>query len=87
MGSRRARRAVRGRRDGFDIDVVELPPGVSVSDAVAAYRKNPEVVLAEPNYVRYPAAPDPFFSDLWGLQNTGQQHKVIAAAHRHFDNE
>jgi thermitase len=55
---------------------VELPPGVSVPDAVAAYRQNPEVVLAEPNYVRYASSNDPFFSDLWGLENTGQAHAV-----------
>jgi subtilisin family serine protease len=53
---------------------VELPPGISVKAALAAYRRNPNVLYAEPNYlVQLETTPnDPQFSQLWGLNNTGQ---------------
>ncbi len=50
-----------------------------VLDKVAAYEKNPNVVYAEPNYIRVLAPPDdaisgtPYgFDDQWALNNTGQ---------------
>ncbi len=53
---------------------VFLPESVSVDDALAAYRGNPNVLYAEPDYrVSLAAKPtDPFFGELWGLDNTGQ---------------
>ena len=48
---------------------------MSVETALEYYRGNPDVVYAEPNYIRYLKATtpnDPFFSNLWGLHNTGQ---------------
>ena len=49
-----------------------LPPGLSVAEAVAHYRQQPEVVYAEPNYIvhkveTYPNDPD--FDKQWGLLN------------------
>ncbi len=58
--------------------VLKVPSG-KVLDKVAAYEKNPNVVYAEPNYIRVLAPPDdaisgtPYgFDDQWALNNTGQ---------------
>jgi len=32
------------------MQVVKLPPDVTVNDAIREYRKNPDVLYAEPNY-------------------------------------
>jgi len=64
---------------GFDLVPglyqVELAPGTSVVDAVAAYQASPFVVYAQPDYhvrLEY-TTNDPSFSDgdLWGLNNLG----------------
>ncbi len=57
------------------MQVVKLPKNLSVDEAIIEYQKNPDVLYAEPNYVyhinvRTPS--DSFFSQLWGLHNTGQ---------------
>ena len=51
-----------------------LPPNVSVDEAIAKYRQDPDVLYAEPNYiVRTTNTPDDTqFGELWGLYNTGQ---------------
>ena len=51
-----------------------LPPGVSVDEAIAKYRQDPDVLYAEPNYiVRATNTPnDASFGELWGLYNIGQ---------------
>ena len=56
------------------LQLVKLPKGVTVSDAVALYRQDPTVLYAEPNYIRHEDTipNDPHFSSLWGLHNTGQ---------------
>jgi hypothetical protein len=53
---------------------VHLASGVSVEEALAAYRARPDVLYAEPNYrIHTDAIPnDSRFSELWGLDNTGQ---------------
>jgi len=65
---------IRAFRD-IGIRQVKLPPRMSVETALEYYRGNPDVAYAEPNYIRYLKATtpnDPFFSNLWGLHNTGQ---------------
>jgi hypothetical protein len=54
---------------------IRLPEGLSVEDAIRSYRRNPDVLYAEPNYIVHPLAEpnDPDFSSLWGLHNTGQE--------------
>jgi len=54
--------------------VVKLPAGTSVLDAGVKFLQSANVLYAEPNYkYRLFAIPnDPFFPDLWGLDNTGQ---------------
>ena len=48
----------------------------STAELIAELRLDPEVELAEPNYLRYfdsmPAPNDPNFSTQWALRNTGQ---------------
>jgi len=65
---------IRTLRD-IGIRHVKLPPAMSVETALEFYRGNPDVVYAEPNYIRYLNATtpnDPLFSRLWGLNNNGQ---------------
>src|SRR3989304_7515710 len=57
------------------IQHVKLPPRIRVETALEFYRGNPDVVYAEPNYIRYLNATTPndaLFSRLWGLNNAGQ---------------
>jgi subtilisin family serine protease len=56
------------------VEVVKLSHGVSVREAMQRYEGDPAVAFAEPNYLRSPQAD--LFSDLWGLNNTGQSHPV-----------
>jgi len=69
---------------------VAVPPGDEQA-AIARYRRNPNVVYAEPNYVRSipePAAHDggavvprdKYFGQQWGFHNTGQEFYCIAWA-------
>src|SRR5947207_3329126 len=53
---------------------VNLPAGVAVPQAVAAYAARADVLFAEPDAViRAAALPnDPRFGEQWGLNNTGQ---------------
>jgi subtilisin family serine protease len=67
------------RIGGTGVDVVRLPPGLTVSEALAAYRTDPLVETAEPNLLRklLQVVPnDPGFPDQWGLLNTGQAHSI-----------
>lgn len=57
-----------------EVELVKLPEGVSVSNAVVQYMSDPNVEYAEPNYIRhiYSVTPnDTYFVNLWGLHNTG----------------
>ena len=59
------------------LQLVKLPKGVTVPDAVAHYQQNPNVLYAEPNYLQYADAipNNPYFTYQWGLHNTGQTIK------------
>jgi subtilisin family serine protease len=69
------------RFPAFRMQLVKLPHGLVVSDAVRQYRLDAAVAFAEPNYLRYATVlpADPLFGDLWGLNNTGQSHAVSDA--------
>ncbi|MBN1192280.1 MAG: S8 family serine peptidase [Coriobacteriia bacterium] len=56
------------------LESVGLPPGVSVEEAVAAYRSMPEVLYAEPDYIMHSALTpnDSLHGLLWGMHNIGQ---------------
>jgi subtilisin family serine protease len=66
-----------------DLQLVRLPKGKGVAEAVAFYKKLPHVEYAEPDYiVSIIATPnDPQFTNgtLWGLHNTGQNGGVADA--------
>ncbi len=53
---------------------VRLEAGQTVAGALAAYRSNPGVEYAQPNYVYRPSAipNDPMYGQLWALKNTAQ---------------
>lgn len=57
-----------------NLQLVKLPPSVSVEEAIQRYRKNPNVLYAEPVYyvrVLQTFPNDPYFEYQWGLHNTG----------------
>jgi thermitase len=63
------------------VNVVDLPPDLTVSEGIRAYENSPDVAYAEPNYKLYPTANpnDPYFSRMWALNNTGQTGGTIDA--------
>jgi len=54
--------------------LVKLPPGVDIEEALELYLEDPDVEHAEPNYLVYADSTpnDMHFNQLWGLHNTGQ---------------
>jgi subtilisin family serine protease len=84
-----ARRAAVRRRSRSvpGLDVVSLPPGTTVADALAAYAREPGVLYVEPDYqVRAEAIPnDPRFGELWGLHNTGQIGRYVGTPDADID--
>jgi subtilisin family serine protease len=62
-------------------ELIEIEDGESVRATVADLRRRPEVLYAQPNYVRRASAvpSDPRFGELWGLHNTGQPGSVADA--------
>ncbi|MBI4326301.1 MAG: S8 family serine peptidase [Chloroflexi bacterium] len=82
-------RAARGHRvlrrfaEAGDMQVVQLPPGMSMQEALAQYRQSGWVEFAEPDYiVRASVTPnDPHYTSglLWALNNTGQSGGVSDA--------
>ena len=68
--------------DGLSgMQLVTLPPNLSVEDAIAEYQKNPDVLYAEPNYIYYTAVTpnDPYYGNQWALYNTTHPGVDIAA--------
>jgi hypothetical protein len=53
------------------MQMVRVPSSVSVREAVRQYRRDANVLYAEPNYIVHALGTpdDPFFNFLWGLQN------------------
>jgi len=62
------------------LQLAQLPEGITAPEAVAQYNQNPSVLYAEPDYLRFKDVipDDPYFSSLWGLQNTGQKVRGLA---------
>ena len=56
------------------LELVKLPRGLSVKEAMGFYQRNPGVLYAEPNFiVRTMSTPnDTRFNEQWGLNNIGQ---------------
>ena len=57
-----------------DLAVVKLPEGTTVADAFIRFNQSANVLYAEPNYKfkLFVVPNDPMFSQMWGLNNTGQ---------------
>src|SRR5437899_1397409 len=58
------------------LQLVQLQAGTDFQQALSSYRSDPNVLYAEPNYIRQrlDSTPnDTYFSDLWNLHNTGQK--------------
>lgn len=71
----RMKTSVKRRSEFTGIRLLSLPSDLSVEEAVRAYRRQPEVLYAEPNYVRRASATfpdDARFDEQWSLYNTGQ---------------
>lgn len=57
-----------------NLQLVKLPRGVSVEEAIQRYRSHPSVLYAEPVYyvrILQTFPNDPYFEYQWGLHNTG----------------
>ena len=80
LGARRAKVF----RNLAGVELVKLPRGLSVKDALEFYKRYPNVLYAEPNYiVRTTNTPnDTRFSEQWGLQNIGQSGGTPGARYR-----
>ncbi|HWP59715.1 MAG TPA: S8 family peptidase, partial [Candidatus Acidoferrales bacterium] len=52
------------------LERVKIPRGMTVEEAMRLYRRDPNVLYAEPNYIaKVQGVPnDPFYSSLWGMQ-------------------
>ena len=59
----------------FDMQLVQLPAGMTLNQGIAAYGNTPGVQFAEPNYLyRVNAIPnDPMFASLWGMEKIEAQ--------------
>jgi subtilisin family serine protease len=63
------------------LQLVRLAAATQLKDALRAYRQNQNVLYAEPNYIYHALTTpnDPKFTQLWGLQNTGQNLGTFGA--------
>src|SRR5208282_2429185 len=63
------------------LHLVRLSAGTKLKDVLQAYRRSPDVLYAEPNYIVHALTTpnDPLFPSQWNLQNTGQQGGVPGA--------
>ncbi len=77
---RRLKRAPKGAKvpELDRIYKIELEEGQSAEQAVAEYKKNPDVEYAELNYIVYAATSpnDPYYNVQWALNNTGQPYPI-----------
>lgn len=58
-----------------DVNLVDLPRGLTVAEAVRAYEADPDVEYTEPNFRIFSTVTpnDTYYArNLWGLNNTGQ---------------
>jgi hypothetical protein len=56
------------------LELVKLPNGLRVREAIRVYRNNPNVLYAEPDYMVHALETTPndtSFSELWAMKNTG----------------
>jgi subtilisin family serine protease len=65
---------LRSSRGVDGLEFVQLPPDLHVEEAIKTYRRNPDVLYAEPNYFVHALGEpnDPEFPSQWALNNIGQ---------------
>jgi len=71
----RLKTTVKRKPNFIGVQMHALPTGLSVEEAVALYRQDPDILYAEPNYIRRASAAlpdDPKLGEQWGLHNAGQ---------------
>ncbi len=70
----RMKASIKRKPNFIGVQLLSLPSDLSVEEAVASYRNDPDVLYAEPNYIRRAFRPpdDLLFNRQWGLHNTGQ---------------
>lgn len=63
------------------LQTVQVPQGSTVEATLQSYRRNPNVLYAEPDYIvnAFVTPNDPQFSAQWNLQNTGQAGGTVGA--------
>ncbi len=63
------------------LQLLSLPKHMPVREGLTAYLQNPYIEYAEPNYIVYATTmpDDTYFSNLWGLNNTGQTGGTVDA--------
>jgi len=56
------------------LELVQLPAGTNLQNAIATYRRNSNVLYAEPNFIVHALETpnDPLFVQQWNFQSTGQ---------------
>lgn len=62
----------------FAVDHIKLLDTVSVMDAVKEYMNNPDVIHAQPNYIKRIHAVESEYALLWAIHNTGQNVNNIS---------
>jgi subtilisin family serine protease len=62
------------------MQLVEVEPGQPAAAAERALERDPDVLYAEPDAIRHtlPLPNDPYLSQLWAVQNTGQLIRGVA---------
>ncbi len=70
----RMKTSVKRKSNFIGVQLLSLSPDLSVEKALAEYRNHPDVLYAEPNYIRraFLLPNDEFLNRQWGLHNTGQ---------------
>ncbi|HSK05318.1 MAG TPA: S8 family serine peptidase [Kofleriaceae bacterium] len=76
-----AAQVLREYRVPSNLQLVGVPAGMTVEQALDDYRRDPDVLYAEPNFIyELDVSPnDPSFPQLWGLHNTGQAGGTVDA--------
>jgi subtilisin family serine protease len=64
-----------------NLQLVKISTTTRLTTALAAYRANPDVLYAEPDYIvhTFQTPNDPLFPSMWSLLNTGQSGGTIGA--------
>jgi hypothetical protein len=64
-----------------NLQLVKISTTTKLTTALAAYRSNPNVLYAEPDYIVhiFQSPNDPLFPSMWSLLNSGQSGGTVGA--------